>query len=163
MSRMRKVQSAEQLDAAKLHAIDVALEEAERCRASGRYEEGIRVLEDVVKTSADCAMIYFRLGNLLIDQGDLGRAEHAYLRALDLDPQHAASTNNLAIIYKRTGRMALYIKTYKRAQRLELRATLRRGSWRHVQGDRSSPRRWGTLILVVLAVAAICVVIVVLR
>jgi tetratricopeptide (TPR) repeat protein len=161
--KTKHIDESEKPDAAKERAVDVALERAERCRVAGQYEEGIRVLADALDLGVDCAMIHFRLGNLFIDQGNLGEAERAYLKAIELDPHHAATTNNLAVIYKRTGRMALYVKTYKRAQRLELRAMLRRGPRRRVEGSPSSPRRWGALVLVALAVAAVLVLVILYR
>jgi len=66
-------------------------------------------------------MIYYRLGNLYIDGGDLNRAEYAYKRALEVEPHYVNAMHNLAIVYKRQKKISLYVKTYKKSQRMELR------------------------------------------
>jgi len=59
--------------------------------------------------------------SLYIDGGDLGRAEYAYKRALEVDSHHVNAMHNLAIVYKRQKKMSLYVKTYKKSQRMRIR------------------------------------------
>ena len=101
--------------------VDAALERGEALRRSGEIDEGIRVLVDALPHQIQRAAIYFRLGNLYVDKGDLERAEDAYNCALEVDPDHANARHNLAVVYKRQKRIHLFVKTYKEIQRRPLR------------------------------------------
>ncbi|MCX6094732.1 MAG: tetratricopeptide repeat protein [Candidatus Bipolaricaulota bacterium] len=101
--------------------VDLVLQRSEELRQAKAYDEGIRVLSEALAREVDHAAIYFRLGNLYIDKGDLGRAERAYRRVLELDPEHDRAKNNLAVVYKRQGKYYEFVKTYKDAQRMALR------------------------------------------
>jgi tetratricopeptide (TPR) repeat protein len=101
--------------------VDLALQRSEELRQAKQYEEGICLLNEALAREVDHAAIYFRLGNLYIDQGDLDRAERAYRRVLELEPEHDRAKNNLAVVYKRQGKYHLFVKTYKEAQRMTLR------------------------------------------
>jgi len=98
-----------------------ALDRAEALRRRKDYKAGISLLVEALKYGIDKAMIYYRLGNLYIDGGDLNRAEYAYKRALEVEPHYANAMHNLAIVYKRQKKISLYVKTYKKSQRMELR------------------------------------------
>lgn len=98
-----------------------ALERAEALRRKKDYKTGISLLVEALKYGIDKAMIYYRLGNLYIDGGDLNRAEYAYKRALEVEPHYVNAMHNLAIVYKRQKKISLYVKTYKKSQRMELR------------------------------------------
>lgn len=98
-----------------------ALERAEALRKKKDYKAGISLLVEALKYGIDKAMIYYRLGNLYIDGGDLNRAEYAYKRALEVEPHYVNAMHNLAIVYKRQKKISLYVKTYKKSQRMELR------------------------------------------
>jgi tetratricopeptide (TPR) repeat protein len=98
-----------------------ALERAEALRRRKDYKAGISLLVEALKYGIDKAMIYYRLGNLYIDGGDLNRAEYAYKRALEVEPHYVNAMHNLAIVYKRQKKISLYVKTYKKSQRMELR------------------------------------------
>lgn len=98
-----------------------ALEQAERLRRKKEYKKGIDLLVEALQYGIDKAMIYYRLGNLYIDAGDLSRAEYTYKRALEVDPGHVNAMHNLALVYKRQKKTSQFVKTYKRAQRMELR------------------------------------------
>jgi len=98
-----------------------ALARAEEHRKRKQFDEGIHLLVEALRYGIDKAMIYYRLGNIYIDSGDLSRAEYAYKRALEVDPHHVNAMHNLAVVYKRQGKISLFVKTYKKAQRMELR------------------------------------------
>lgn len=98
-----------------------ALERAKALRRKKDYKTGISLLVEALKYGIDKAMIYYRLGNLYIDGGDLNRAEYAYKRALEVEPHYVNAMHNLAIVYKRQKKISLYVKTYKKSQRMELR------------------------------------------
>jgi len=115
---------------------------ADQHRKKKQYKEGIAMLVDALRYGIDRATVYYRLGNIYIDAGDLSRAEYAYKRALDVDPRLANAMHNLAIVYKRQRKIDLYVRTYKKAQRLairfpkkaelnpEVKSTLRRDAWK---------------------------------
>ena len=98
-----------------------ALGQAETLRKKKEYKEGISLLVEALRYGIDKATIYYRLGNIYIDGDDFNRAEYAYKRALDIDPHHSNAMHNLSIVYKRQKKIALYVKTYKKSQRMELR------------------------------------------
>jgi len=78
-------------------------------------------LVDVLKYGIDKAQVYFRLGNLYFDSGDLSRAEYAYQRAIQEDPKHASAHHNLGVVYRRQGKISQSVKMLKKARRLEIR------------------------------------------
>ncbi|HIC95826.1 TPA: tetratricopeptide repeat protein [Candidatus Bipolaricaulota bacterium] len=104
-----------------LQEVEKALEEAERLRRAGRYDEGISLLVEALRYGEEKAKIYFRLGNIYFDAGDLERAEYAYKRAIEHDPEHLNAHHNLAVVYRRQGRIGEYVKQQKRALRLAAR------------------------------------------
>lgn len=111
--------------------VEATLEEAERLRQAGRYQEGIALLNEALKLGAGAgagperAKIYFRLGNTYFDAGDLARAEAAYKQAIALDPNHASAHHNLAVVYRRQGRIEDYIKQRKLALKVAGRRPVR--------------------------------------
>jgi len=62
--------------------------------------------------------IYFQLGNVYYDQRDYDRAEYAYRRAIEHDPEHLSAHHNLAVVFRRQGRIAESVKQRKKANRL---------------------------------------------
>ena len=98
-----------------------ALERAEALRKKKEYKEGISLLVEALRYGIDKATIYYKLGNIYIDGDDFNRAEYAYKRALDIDPHYSNAMHNLSIVYKRQKKISLYVKTYKKSQRMELR------------------------------------------
>jgi tetratricopeptide (TPR) repeat protein len=94
-------------------AVDAALVHAEVLRKSSQFAEAIRTLTEALDLGLRRATIYYRLGNTYVDRGDLERAEQSYLKALDIDPDHANARHNLAIVYRRQKRIDLFVKTSK--------------------------------------------------
>ncbi len=134
-----------------------ALTRAEEHRKRGEFNDGIHLLVEALKYGIKKEAIYFRLGNIYIDAGDLSRAEYAYKRALEVDPHHVNAMHNLSVVYKRQGKISLFVKTYKKAQRMELRhprkVSLSPEERKHL---RLLGIRWGvTAILVLAALLAI--------
>lgn len=112
----QKAKTAEEIGS----LVEEALKQGKRLRRKKQYKQGIDLLVEALQYGVNKEMIYYRLGNLYIDAGDLGRAEYAYKRALDVDPQHVNAMHNLAIVYKQQKKVSQFVKTYKRAQRMEL-------------------------------------------
>lgn len=96
-----------------------ALEKAEIARRKRQYQEGIELMLDALQCKVLVDMVYYRLGNLYFDSGDLARAEYAYMRAIETNPQHVNAHHNLSVVYKKTGRIHDSVRMRKRAARLE--------------------------------------------
>jgi tetratricopeptide (TPR) repeat protein len=101
--------------------VEQAIRRSEEFRRQKAYQEGISLLVEALKYGIRKDAIYYRLGNLYIDGGDLARAEYAYTRALEVNAKHVNAMNNLAVVYKRQKKISQYVKTYKKAQRLAVR------------------------------------------
>jgi len=97
------------------------LARAEELRRSGRPQEGIPLLVEALKYGVEKARIYFRLGNLYYDAGDLAKAEYAYKRAIEEDPKHISAHHNLGVVYRKQGKISRAVKMLKKARKLELR------------------------------------------
>lgn len=137
-----------------------ALERAEALRKKKEYKEGISLLVEALRYGIDKATIYYKLGNIYIDGDDFNRAEYVYKRALDIDSHHSNAMHNLSIVYKRQKKIALYVKTYKKSQRMELRSP-RKGNLAPEQKVRL--RRLSIKILLgIFAAGAIIVLVIVL-
>lgn len=94
---------------------------ADELRREKRFQEAISLLVEALQYGVDKATLYYRLGNVYFDGADLSRAEYAYNRALEVDPKHLNAMHNLAVVYKRQKKISLYVKTYKKSQRMALR------------------------------------------
>lgn len=99
----------------QLPQVEQALEEAERLRREGRYGEGIELLIEALKHGLEKAKIFFHLGNLYYDSGDLERAEYSFKRAIEHDPGHVNAHHNLSVVYRRQGRIGEYVRLRKRS------------------------------------------------
>ena len=101
--------------------VNESIEKAEVLRKNKEYKEAISLLVDALQYGLEKAQIYYRLGNVYIDGDDLARAEYAYNRALEMDPKFVNAMHNLAVVYRRQKKMSLYVKTYKKSQRLSIK------------------------------------------
>ena len=101
--------------------VNESIEKAEVLRKNKEYKEAISLLVDALQYGLEKAQIYYRLGNVYIDGYDLARAEYAYNRALEMDPKFVNAMHNLAVVYRRQKKMSLYVKTYKKSQRLSIK------------------------------------------
>ena len=101
--------------------VDEALKASEEHRRHKEHQKGIDLLIEALKYGIRKDAVYYRLGNLYIDRDDLTRAEYAYGRALEVNPKHVNAMHNLSVVYRRQKKVAKYVKTYKKSQRLALR------------------------------------------
>ena len=101
--------------------VNESIEKAEVLRKNKEYKEAISLLVDALQYGLEKAQIYYRLGNVYVDGDDLARAEYAYNRALEIDPNYVNAMHNLAVVYRRQKRTSLYVKTYKKSQRLSIK------------------------------------------
>ncbi len=98
--------------------VRAAIERADELRQEKRLQEGVDVLIDSLKAGIEVAEIHYRLGNIRVDEGSLDAAEACYKNALAADPHHENAMHNLAVVYKRQGRIGRFVRTYKRSRRL---------------------------------------------
>ena len=98
-----------------------SLEKADALRKKKDYKQAISLLVEALRYGLEKAQIYYRLGNIYADGGDLSRAEYAYNRALEMDSKFVNAMHNLAVVYRRQKKMALYVKTYKKSQWLAIK------------------------------------------
>ena len=122
--------------------IEKALQRAREYREEGEYRSGINLLIDALKSGKLKDRIYYRLGNIYFDKQDLGKAERAYEKAIDLNENHVNAQHNLAVVYNEQGKIRESIRQRKKAQKVEIenppdddltenqRARLRRVAWR---------------------------------
>lgn len=105
----------------RLDFVQESIDRARELRKKKEYKEAISLLVDALQYGLEKATIYYHLGNVYIDGEDLARAEYAYNRALEMDPNHINAMHNLAIVYRKQKKMSLYVKTFKKSQRLSLK------------------------------------------
>lgn len=105
-----------------------AVDRADALRKEKQFSEAAALLLEALETAEerDRAEIYYRLGNVHVDAGNLDASEVAYKESLTFDPSHVDAMNNLAVVYKKQGRKDLFVRTYRRSLWLSVR----------------SPRRW---------------------
>lgn len=101
--------------------VRASLDQATALREVRDFQRAIHVLVRALSHGIETERIYFSLGNVHFDNSDLEQAEHAYKRALGIDPDFANAMHNLAVVYRHQGKYSLYVRTAKRAQRLSSR------------------------------------------
>lgn len=94
---------------------------AEELRKSKRYQEAIDSLVDILQFGILKPSIYFHLGNIYYDMGDLTRAEYAYKRTIEFAPEHINAHYNLSVVYKKRGMIEESVKFLRKAYLLELK------------------------------------------
>ncbi len=139
--------------------VERALADAEALRKQGAYDQAASLLAQALRHGVREEMVYYRLGNVLVDAGDLEKAEMAYEKALAVDPQFANALHNLAVVYRRQRRMSLYVKTYKQSQRMQAGRTDRKKSGvrgplgtHSMRGQSRSVSLWGALAILLIGV-----------
>ncbi|MFC6978345.1 tetratricopeptide repeat protein [Microbulbifer taiwanensis] len=79
------------------------------------FTAAIELLQSVVEREKRLPAPYINLGIAHYKSGDEKNAEEAFLQALEIDPQHAVATNELAVLYRKQGRFAEARKIYVNA------------------------------------------------
>lgn len=64
----------------------------------GEYDQALSELREVERFYPESADVYAELGGVRESTGDVDGAEKAYRKAIELDPRHARSLNNLAYL-----------------------------------------------------------------
>jgi tetratricopeptide (TPR) repeat protein len=101
--------------------VESALIKAEELRRQKHYQEAINLLVDVLQAGLLKPRIYYRLGNIYYDMGDLDRAEYAYKRVIEFSPEHINAHYNLSVVYKKKGMIEESVKYLRKAYLLELK------------------------------------------
>lgn len=97
-----------------------SLEKAQELREQGNYDQGKEELLNALELEVKKDKVYYRLGNIFFDSGDLDRAEYAYKRAIEENEEHANAQHNLAVVYKKQGMISKSVKQRKKANKIEL-------------------------------------------
>lgn len=105
----------------KKEKVSSSLEKAKELRKQENYKEGIDVLLDALKLGVNEDEIYYRLGNIYYDSGDMDRAEYSYERAVEENENHANAQHNLAVVYKKLGKIGKSVKQRKKAKKIEVK------------------------------------------
>ncbi|MEZ0369026.1 MAG: tetratricopeptide repeat protein [Candidatus Sericytochromatia bacterium] len=86
---------------------------------SGRGAQALALFEELSHTQPELTEIWLGLGNLRQSLGDLGGAQSAYARGLELAPAHPGLWNNLGQVLQRLLQPEQAEAAYQRALRLE--------------------------------------------
>ncbi|MDH5387979.1 MAG: tetratricopeptide repeat protein [Gammaproteobacteria bacterium] len=78
------------------------------------YERGIRLLNRVAERSEKSLATHFNLGVAYRITGDMLLAEKSLTKALEMNSAHPAANNEMAIIYRKTGRFSEARRVYER-------------------------------------------------
>lgn len=105
--------------------VEKALEQADIYRKEKRFQKGIDLLLDALRYQVEEDQIYYRLGNIYYNAGDLDRAEYAYQRAIEKNKKHVNAYHNLGVVYKRKGRIWEFVKMKKKATILAIKTRVR--------------------------------------
>lgn len=85
---------------------------------SGRSDEAVVWLREVMKHHPDDPELLNEMGNVCGQNGKQKEAEEYYQKALRADPNHVAAQKNLGVIYFQTGRYDEAIRAYERVVHL---------------------------------------------
>lgn len=77
-----------------------------------QYSEAIELLQGIVQRENRLPAPYVNLGIAYDKTGDEKNAEEAFLHALEVAPNHAVASNELAVLYRKQGRFAEARKLY---------------------------------------------------
>lgn len=80
---------------ADLSAAHEACARAATAYAEEDYATAAGLYQEALDAGLDAAVVHYDLGNARFKQGELGSAIASYLRALRIDPRHAATRTNL--------------------------------------------------------------------
>jgi tetratricopeptide (TPR) repeat protein len=109
----------------KKEEVEKALEQANIYRKEKRFQKGIDLLLDALRYQVEEDQIYYRLGNIYYNAGDLDQAEYAYQRAIEKNKEHANAHHNLSVVYKRKGKTSEFVKMKKKATKLAIKTRVK--------------------------------------
>jgi len=89
-------------------------EKAVRLLQEEDYERGIRLLTRIVERSENSIAPYINLGIAYRKTGEMKQAEENLNKALALNAVHPSANNELAMVYRKTGRFSEARRIYER-------------------------------------------------
>lgn len=104
----------------KKEQVEETIERAKKLRKKGKFDEGIDQLVSALKLGILKDRLYYRLGNIYFDAEDLDRAEYSYKRAIEENEDHVNAQHNLAVVYRKQGRISESVKQRKKAKKKEM-------------------------------------------
>lgn len=106
-------------EAARIEGIKTAFKQGAELTNAGKYDEAIAKFDEVLVSLPNCAECYTNLGAIHTRKEDWAKAEAAYKKALELNPESVESYNGLANVYnaqkKFTEAKAMSAEAAKRA------------------------------------------------
>ena len=78
-----------------------------------KYDEAIKLLQKVIQKSQNNSAPYINIALAYEKTGEMGLAEDNLKKALAINPNHPATINEYALLYRRTGRFAEAKKLYE--------------------------------------------------
>jgi Flp pilus assembly protein TadD len=104
--------------AERVEGIKAAFAEGAELTNAGQYDEAIAKFNEVIVAVPKCAECYVNIGAIHSRKQEWPKAEEAYKKALELDPESVASYNGLANVYNAQ-------KKFKEAQAMSAEASKR--------------------------------------
>jgi tetratricopeptide (TPR) repeat protein len=90
-------------------------QEAHELFSQGRYEDGIRALEELVEKEPQLSAPRIDLAVALHETGELDSAVKHLELAVEQNPRHPIALNELGIVYRKTGKFAAARNSYEKA------------------------------------------------
>lgn len=84
---------------ARIEGIKEAFKQGAELTNAGKFDEAIAKFDEVLASLPNCAECYTNLGAIHTRKQDWTKAEEAYKKALELDPESVQSYNGLANVY----------------------------------------------------------------
>lgn len=108
-------------EAERVEGIKAAFKEGAELTNAGKLDEAIVKFEEVLVAVPKCTECYVNLGAIHSRKQDWAKAEDAFKKALELNPESVESYNGLANVYNAQ-------KKFKEAQAMNVEATKRMGA-----------------------------------
>jgi len=105
----------------KAKRVKKAIEASNVHREQKRFHKGIEILREALQYQMEVDQVYYRLGNIYYDAGDLDQAEAAYKRAIEINEEHVSAHHNLSVVYKRKGTLSKFVEMFKKSKRLVIK------------------------------------------
>jgi tetratricopeptide (TPR) repeat protein len=86
-------------EAARVEGIKAAFAQGAELTNAGKYDEAIAKFNEVLTSVPKCAECYLNIGGIQARKQDWAKAEEAYKKALELNPDSVEAYNGLASIY----------------------------------------------------------------
>ena len=105
----------------KAKRVKKAIEVSNIHREQKQFHKGIAILREALQYQTQVDQVYYRLGNIYYDSGDLDQAEAAYKRAIEINAEHVSAHHNLSVVYKRKGTLFKFVEMIKKSKRLSIK------------------------------------------